>query len=471
MKLNWFRNKQNHMLVKLVVAILLMGFAFRLVFFRSTTVSPILEQTPIARKSVLPNPNPSPSPNPNPKTVSPILEETNISQKSVVPIPIPIPNPTPNPNPNPPVYVQVQGNEGQVPPKENFEEKCDLLTGDWIPNPLGPTYTNRSCSLIESHQNCIDNGRPDRGYLYWRWNPRDCELPPFDPERFLETMRDKTWALIGDSISRNHVQSLLCMLSQVEQAVQVYHDEDYRSKRWQFPSYNFTISVIWSPFLVKADIFEDFNGVSTSEVELYLDKLDKKWTDQYQKLDYMIISSGKWFLKTAIYHENDTVLGCHYCPKRNLTELGFDFAYRKSLRFVLDFIVSSNHKGLIFFRTSTPDHFENGEWSSGGNCLRTAPVKEGEMELNELIRILRKVELEEFEKAALKASENGVNLKLLDLTMLSLLRPDGHPGPYREFYPYAKDKNATVQNDCLHWCLPGPIDSWNDVIMEMVVNG
>ena len=80
---------------------------------------------------------------------------------------------------------------------------------------------------------------------------------------------------------------------QVEQAVQVYHDEDYRSKRWQFPSYNFTISVIWSPFLVKADIFEDFNGVSTSEVELYLDKLDKKWTDQYQNLDYMIISSGK----------------------------------------------------------------------------------------------------------------------------------------------------------------------------------
>ena len=105
------------MLLKLVVAILLMGFACRLLFFRSTTVSPILEQTPITRKSVVPNPNPSPSPNPNPKTLSPILEETNISQKSVVPIPNP--NPTPNPNPNPPVYVQVQGNEDQVPPKGN----------------------------------------------------------------------------------------------------------------------------------------------------------------------------------------------------------------------------------------------------------------------------------------------------------------------------------------------------------------
>jgi hypothetical protein len=264
---------------------------------------------------------------------------------------------------------------------------------------------------------------------------------------------------------------LLFYILQVEQAVQVYHDEDYRSKGWHFPSYNFTISVLWSPFLVKADIFEDFNGVSTSEVELHLDELDKKWTDLYQNLDYMIFSTGKWFLKSAVYHENNTVLGCHYCPKRNLTQLGFVFAYPKALRSVLNFIATSNHKGLIFFRTSTPDHFENGEWSSGGTCPKTEPVKEGEIELKDLNKLLRNIELEEFEKAALEASRNGVKLKLLDMTLLSLLRPDGHPGSYREFHPFAQDKNAKVQTDCLHWCLPGPIDSWNDVIMEMVVNG
>lgn len=256
----------------------------------------------------------------------------------------------------------------------------------------------------------------------------------------------------------------------MELAVQVYRDKENRSKRWHFSSYNFTISVLWSPFLVKADIFEDFNGVSTSEVELYVDKLDKKWTDLYQDLDYIIFSTGKWFLKSAIYHENDNVLGCHYCPKRNLTELGFVFAYRKALHSVLDFIVTSNHKGLIFFRTSTPDHFENGEWFSGGTCPKLSPVKEGEIELKDLSQILRNVELEEFEKAAPEASRKGVNLKLLDFSLLSLLRPDGHPGPYREFHPFARDKNAKVQTDCLHWCLPGPIDAWNDVIMEMVVN-
>ncbi|CAN0840983.1 Protein trichome birefringence-like 23 [Linum grandiflorum] len=333
-------------------------------------------------------------------------------------------------------------------------------------------------------QNCMMNGRPDSGYMYWRWKPRRCDLPAFDALRFLVLMRDKTWGLIGDSISRNHVESRLCMLSTVcmsfkglmlvssRTTVEVYHDKEYRSKRWHFPTYNFTISNLWSPFLVEAAIFEDYNGVSTSEVQLQLDKLDKSWIDDYQSLDYIIISSGKWFLKAAVYHENNTVVGCHICPQgKNLTETGFDFAYEKALRFALDAIVESKHKGQIFFRTSTPDHFQSGEWHNGGNCPQTGPAKEGKFEMKEVNKILRRVELAEFDKAATKAAEFGVNLKLIDFTNLLLSRPDGHPGAYRQFQPFAEDKNATVQNDCLHWCLPGPIDYLNDVIMEMMVNG
>lgn len=418
----WCGHKYNQMPVKVVVCIVLLGLAYRLSLFRSVEIPPDLETSLSEEKTSLPKPIDS---------------------------------------------VDYSGNEDQ----DSHTEKCDLFTGDWIPNPSGPAYTNETCQMMEGHQNCMKNGRPDSGYLYWKWSPRDCELPQFNAERFLELMMHKTWALVGDSISRNHVESLLCMLSRVEQAVLVYHDEEYRSKRWHFPLYNFTINVIWSPFLVQAAIFENFEGVSSSEPELHLDKLDKSWTDLYQNLDYMIISSGKWFLKAAIYYENNKKLGCHYCPKKNLKELGFEFAYRKALRYVLNFIIKSNHKGMIFFRTSTPDHFENGEWFSGGTCQRTKPVKEGEIEFKELNKILRNIELEEFERVSTKSSGKGVNLKLLDLSTLSLLRPDGHPGPYRQFHPFAKNKSAKVQTDCLHWCLPGPIDAWNDVLMEMVVNG
>ncbi|KAK3228000.1 hypothetical protein Dsin_007862 [Dipteronia sinensis] len=456
MKLNWSLKKNNHLLVKLAVSILLVGLAFRLFVFKSQefTAPSELETSGSAgvdRIEVVAEPEPETKAKAEGEAKAPEAEVSTVD-------------------------VSEYEDQNQMPQNETedqiempVKEKCDLFTGDWVPNPSGPVYTNASCPLIESHQNCIRNGRPDSGYLYWRWKPRDCELPPFDANKFLDMMRNKTWALVGDSISRNHVQSVLCMLSTVEQAVEVYHDEDYKSKRWHFHSYNFSVSVIWSPFLTEAATFEDFNGVSTSEVELQLDKLDEKWTDLYSNLDYMIISTGKWFLKSSIYYENDTVVGCHYCPKRNLTELGFDYAYGKTLHSVLDFIATSKHKGSIFFRTSTPDHFENGDWHNG-TCERTNPAKGDEVELKYLSKILRDIELAEFEKAAPKAAENGVNLKLLDFTSLSLLRPDGHPGPYREFQPFATDKNARVQKDCLHWCLPGPIDAWNDLIMEMIIN-
>ncbi|XP_042487665.1 protein trichome birefringence-like 25 [Macadamia integrifolia] len=436
----WSLRKHNHVFVKISVSFLLMGLAFRLFFsdsigFSSVPETPLLEKTEtpeIPVKILLPPPSPSPSPSPPP----------------------PLPPPTP-----------------EIEEHKPSKEKCDIFTGDWIPNPSGPIYTNETCNVIEQHQNCMTNGRPDSGYLYWRWNPRDCELPPFNPERFFELMRHKSWAFIGDSISRNHVQSLLCILSKVDKAVQVYHDREYKSKRWHFPSYNFTLSVIWSPFLVQAITFEDNNGVSKSDIELYLDELDKKWTDQYLSFDYVVIAGGKWFLKTAIYYENETIVGCHYCPGKNLTELGFDYAYRKVLQLVLNFFVTSNHKGSVLFRTSTPDHFENGEWFSGGTCSRTLPFKEGEINMSDVDVVFRNIELEEYEKAvAALGSKEDLKLMLMDTTRLSLLRPDGHPGPYRHPHPFASVKNSKVQNDCLHWCLPGPIDAWNDLVMELVVN-
>ncbi|KAL1532767.1 protein trichome birefringence-like 23 [Salvia divinorum] len=350
------------------------------------------------------------------------------------------------------------------------KEKCNIFIGDWVYE-AEPRYTNSSCSFIEDHQNCMKNGRPDSGYLHWRWKPRDCELHRLDPRRFLDLMTNKSWAFIGDSISRNHVHSILCGLSMVENPIEVYHDETYKSRRWLFPSYNFTLSALWSPFLTYAATFEDSNGISAGDIQLHLDVLDKNWTKQYKSHDYVMLSVGKWFTKTAIYYENNTVLGCYNCTNSDLTKLRFNFAYRRAMRTVFDYILESNHEGVTFYRTSSPDHFEGGEWFSGGTCKRRAPVKEGEFELNKPDKLLRDVELEELEKILAKASEKGVNLRFFDVHLMSLLRPDGHPGPYRFYQPFAEDEKAKVINDCLHWCLPGPIDYWNDVLMEMVVNG
>ncbi|XP_020576843.1 protein trichome birefringence-like 26 [Phalaenopsis equestris] len=401
--------KSNQIWLKLFVSALVVGVSFRLLFLRSSAVLPVAGTPSAAKKTEF------------------LLNATS--------------------------------------------EKCDIFTGEWVPSPSGPPYTNESCRFIEDPQNCLKNGRTDTGYLYWRWKPYGCSVLPFDGAKFLDAMQNKAWALIGDSILRNHVQSLICLLSKVEEAVEVYHDKDFKSRRWHFPSHNFTLSLVWAPFLVKAEIFENDDGQSDSEIQLHLDTLDAKWTDDYHDFDYIVISAGQWFLKTAIYWENRRVVGCHYCPGKNLTELGFDHAYRTSLRKLFDHILQSDHKPLVIYRTWTPDHFENGEWFSGGTCNRTKPYAAGEFAGRDVDHLMRKTELDEFWRAKRKGSADGIRLELLDTYELSLQRPDGHPGPYRTFHPFDREKkNAGVQNDCLHWCLPGPIDAWNDLLMKMVID-
>jgi hypothetical protein len=93
---------------------------------------------------------------------------------------------------------------------------CDLFTGEWVPNEEAPYYTNTTCWAIHEHQNCMKYGRPDTGFMRWRWKPESCDLPIFDPQEFLEMVRGKAMGFVGDSISRNQVQSLLCLLSRVK---------------------------------------------------------------------------------------------------------------------------------------------------------------------------------------------------------------------------------------------------------------
>ena len=94
-------------------------------------------------------------------------------------------------------------------------KSCDHTKGQWVRDFSAPLYTNETCKYIFLNQNCMTNGRPDRGYIYWRWKPNGCELPSFDPTLFLQLMRGKKILFIGDSIARNHQEALLCALSQV----------------------------------------------------------------------------------------------------------------------------------------------------------------------------------------------------------------------------------------------------------------
>jgi len=95
------------------------------------------------------------------------------------------------------------------------EAACALTRGQWVPDDAPPYYTNLTCPFIDDLQNCMKFGKPSLEFMRWRWQPDGCDLPRFDAARFLEAMRGRSMAFVGDSLARNHVKSLLCILSQV----------------------------------------------------------------------------------------------------------------------------------------------------------------------------------------------------------------------------------------------------------------
>ncbi|KAH7685707.1 PC-Esterase protein [Dioscorea alata] len=351
------------------------------------------------------------------------------------------------------------------------KEVCDLSVGEWIPKLAGPAYTHETCNQIPRYLNCLKNERPDTGYLHWRWKPSDCDLPPIDPLKFLNAMRNKSIAFLGASICHNLVVSLTCLLSKVEEAHDIFHDSAFNTRTWYYSSHNLTLYVIWAPFLIHYETIDNHGDKSQIDTHLHLDILDSKWTSEYNKFDYVVISGGPDFYRSSIIYENNQVIGCHYCPHLKLRNLATDEIYRKALQLSLKFIATSEHKPFVILRTWSPSHYEDGELPNERVCSRTMPFREGEISGAPSDLKMREVEVEELQKAATIGARNGVRMELLDTYHLSLLRPDGHPGPYGTYRPFDSDMKKKVQNDCLHWCLPGPIDTWNELLLKMLISG
>ncbi|CAI9761762.1 unnamed protein product [Fraxinus pennsylvanica] len=362
------------------------------------------------------------------------------------------------------------------PPPISLEERkktgvrtsCDYSNGKWDPTNLGPLYNGTTCGTIKHGQNCMVFGRPDKDYLYWKWTPKECKLPRFDPKTFLQLLENKHIAFVGDSLARNQLESLLCLVATASSPNLFYTDGEGKFRKWNFPSHNMNISIYWSPFLVRGIEKTLENNFNT----LYLDSVDERWASDMDHIDILVLSVGHWYLHPAYYHYGDSVLGCHYC--QNCTEIGFYDVFGKALNTTFQTVIErrgSDPGGSeisVVLTTFSPAHFE-GEWDQFGACSKIKPYDETEKKLEGMDLEMRKVELERVNFAKLKAEKFGnIRFEALDVTKLALLRPDGHPGPYMNPFPFANGIADRVPNDCVHWCLPGAIDTWNEILLDVI---
>ncbi|CAL9181160.1 unnamed protein product [Musa hybrid cultivar] len=339
------------------------------------------------------------------------------------------------------------------------EEQCDTSKGKWVKEAGASIYTNLTCPTYPDINNCGKYGK-DQSYLYWRWQPDSCDIPRFEPETFLNIVRGKKMAFIGDSLARNQIDSLLCLLSQAETPREVSRDSIGKYVTWYFPPHDFTLMVMWTEYFVEARP-RIINGTASNSFEIHLDKVSTNWAEKLPGVDYAVLSGGNWFFRGIHLYEEGKMIGCVNCRGQNLTEFDVTVTIRRALRTALQYISSCKDcEGLVtFLRTFTSSHFENGSWLTGGYCNRTRPLNETRILLDDVAWEIRKIQLEEIERVRQQESGGKMRFGVLDVTKAMMLRADAHPGDH-----WTKKSKASV-NDCLHWCLPGPIDMWSDLLL------
>ncbi|CAI5529416.1 unnamed protein product [Closterium sp. Naga37s-1] len=362
---------------------------------------------------------------------------------------------------------------------------CDLYRGSWVPGTSPPLYTNATCPNITRHQNCQGNGRPDSRYERWQWRPEGaaCALPRFDAEEFMRVMRGRGVLFVGDSVARNHFESLVCLLSQVEKP------EFHGGKsmlRLVFRSSKVTLARVNSAWLVEEgnDTVPD---CPDSIPRLHLDRTSPKWFGEIGRFDVVMFSSAHWFVKPSIYMEKGEVIGSQggWWKRDEPAKVDNKGAFAIAIRTVFRDVVNElgkNPNRVFIYRTFSPDHYEKGEWNTGGSCAGLTEPRGGNYTYSNTFGLnLYTKQLEAYNEVIEAAIEAGASVDPLRFTLMDVMpsagmRVDGHPGPYRglnaaeELAKY-KDSKFPPPQDCLHWCLPGPIDSWNVFLLQIVKRG
>ncbi|XP_076935742.1 protein trichome birefringence-like 38 [Bidens hawaiensis] len=226
-------------------------------------------------------------------------------------------------------------------------DKCNLYQGNWVYDESYPLYDSSLCPHIRKEYDCITFGRPDRSYLKYRWQPNDCDLPKFDAQKFLRNMRGKKIMYIGDSISLNQWQSMVCLLhAALPPHSNITKETSNLTTSVTFEDFGVSVSMFLSHYLV--DIVEekfgrvlDLDSITSGDV----------WKDN----DVLIFNTWLWWYRAGVKQPWDYIkIGSSI--KKDMDRM---VAFREGLKTWANWVdVDVNIKRTnVFFQGVSPSHY------------------------------------------------------------------------------------------------------------------
>ncbi|MCL7051683.1 hypothetical protein MKW94_013148 [Papaver nudicaule] len=211
--------------------------------------------------------------------------------------------------------------------------------------------------------------------------------------------------------------------------------------------YNYKVSLVYIRNRFLVDLV-----VKNSEQILKIDTISKG--DAWKNADVVIFNTWHWWIHAKKLQPWDKI------QEGNMTYKDLDrvVAYEKGLTTWSQWIDKNiNHQTTqVYYLGISPSHYNGTEWGSPGKkttCANQTTPTAGSVYPGGQFSgqpVVRKV-----------LHKMTSSVYLLDVTLLSQLRKDGHPSHYGN-----KEHKGV---DCSHWCNAGVPDTWNHLFYASIL--
>ncbi|KAH7855539.1 hypothetical protein Vadar_025978 [Vaccinium darrowii] len=282
----------------------------------------------------------------------------------------------------------------------------------------------------------------------------------FNATLMLETLRGKRMMFVGDSLNRGQYVSMVCLLHRIipEEAKSIETNGSltvFRAK-----DHNATIEFYWAPLLLESNADDAVvHRVSDRIVRSgSINKHGRHW----RGVDILVFNTYIWWLTKL---KLKILQGSFDDEVQNLVEMSTEDAYRFAMNSMMRWVEKNMDpkKTRVFFTSMSPFHQKSVDWGGepNGNCYNQTtmiqdPLYWGSDSRKSIMQVTRQV-----------FNESKYPVMFLNITQLSSYRKDAHTSIYKkQWNPLTPEQlaNPVSYSDCIHWCLPGLQDTWNELL-------
>ncbi|KAK6120229.1 hypothetical protein DH2020_045920 [Rehmannia glutinosa] len=383
------------------------------------------------------------------------------------------------------VKKRVTSKEEQLATKHDSTTNCDFFSGRWVYDDVSyPLYKEEQCSFVEDSFACEKYGRKDLKYQQWRWQPHHCDIPRFNGKAFLEKIRGKKLVFVGDSLNRNQWISLLCLIeSSISPSsnksvtlagnLLYFHDTvRHFSVLISFspPFFMHLFNIYILPFEIESNC-DDVSWHHQMEHRIVRIEAIEKHAKHWNDADILIFDSYVWWLNptmTLLWGSFESPDAIYKTVEMKLRR------YEMALNTWSEWLEMNINrtKTKLFFMSVSPYIFRHVYEYCRGDVLRqcynrSEPINEEESFISSNQNLMGVAE-----STIEKLKKRGLKIEYLRITRLSEYRSDAHTSIYRKFFFTLTEENKKdpiTYADCLHWCLPGVPDVWNQILYDYIM--